>query len=51
MSMSLAWFMVITSASSPSATLRACLLEPPCDWFSKSAWPVGDCQCLAKAAL
>lgn len=40
MSMSLAWFMVITSASSPSATLRACLLDPPCDWFSDSVWPV-----------
>ena len=30
-STSLAWFIVTTSASSPSITLRACLLEPPCD--------------------
>ena len=32
--MSVAWFIVMTSASRPSITLRACLLEPPCDWLT-----------------
>ena len=31
MSMSLAWFMVMTSAGRPSITERACLLDPPKD--------------------
>ena len=30
-SMSLDWFIVTTSASRPSITERACLLDPPCD--------------------
>ncbi len=46
-SMSGAWFMVTTSASSPSATACACLLEPPCDWLigdrlAGLGLPVGD---------
>ena len=32
--MSLDWFIVTTSASRPSITERACLLEPPCDWLT-----------------
>ena len=31
--MSLAEFIVTTSASRPSATERACLLDPSCDWL------------------
>ena len=50
-SMSLAWFIVMTSASRPSTTLRAWRLEPPCDWFSVSVAPVVFFQCAAKTAL
>ena len=39
-SMSLAWFIVTTSASRPSITARACLLEPPCDWLTVTSSPV-----------
>ncbi|MNT61226.1 hypothetical protein D3C72_1988530 [compost metagenome] len=38
--MSLAWFMVTTDASRPSATERACLLEPPCDCLMVMVSPV-----------
>ena len=38
--MSLDWFIVTTSASSPSITERACLLEPPCDWLTVMSSPV-----------
>src|SRR5436190_643090 len=41
-SMSLDWFMVTTSASRPSITARACLLEPPCDWLMLTSSPA-DC--------
>jgi hypothetical protein len=51
MSMSLSWFIVMTSASRPSITLRACLLEPPWDWRRSSTWPVVLSQWAAKAAL
>ena len=37
-SMSLDWFIVTTSASSPSITERACLLEPPCDWLTRDVF-------------
>ena len=39
-SISLDWFMVTTSASRPSSTARACLLEPPCDWSTFTSSPV-----------
>jgi hypothetical protein len=39
-SMSLDWFIVTTSASRPSITERACLLEPPCDWLTVTSSPV-----------
>ena len=39
-SMSLDWFIVTTSASRPSITERACLLEPPCDWLTVMSSPV-----------
>src|SRR5258708_33688781 len=48
MSMSLAWFIVITSASRPCATLPAFLLEPPCDWLIVSVSPVVFFQCAMK---
>jgi hypothetical protein len=51
MSMSLAWFMVMTSASRPSTTLRAWLLEPPCDWFNVTSSPAVFFHCAAKDAL
>ena len=51
MSMSLCWFIVMTSASRPSATLRAWRLLPPWLWFSVTSWPVVFFQCAAKAAL
>ena len=51
MSMSLAWFMVMTSAARPAMTLPACLLEPPCDWLMFTVSPVVCFQCLAKATL
>ena len=38
-SMSLDWFIVTTSASRPSITERACLLEPPCDWLTVTSSP------------
>jgi hypothetical protein len=38
-SMSLDWFIVTTSASRPSRTERACLLEPPCDWLIVTSSP------------
>ena len=44
--MSLAWFMVMTSAARPATTLPACLLEPPCDWLSVRVSPVVCFQCL-----
>ncbi len=50
-SMSLDWFIVTTSASRPSITERACLLEPPCDWFSVMSSPAVAFQWRAKAAL
>ena len=49
--MSLAWFIVSTSASRPSTTLRACLLEPPWDWFSTTLSPVVFFQYAANSAL
>ena len=38
--MSLAWFMVTTSACRPSATLRTCLLLPPCDCWIDTLSPL-----------
>ena len=38
-SMSLDWFIVTTSASRPSITERACLLEPPWDWLTVMSSP------------
>jgi len=49
--MSGAWFMVTTSASRPAATAMACLLEPPCDWFTVTLSPPCAFQCAAKAGL
>ena len=43
-----AWFIVTTSASRPSITMRACLLEPPCDWLTVTSSPVGFFQCAAE---
>jgi hypothetical protein len=51
MSMSLCWFIVITSASRPSTTLRAWRLLPPWLWFSVTSSPVVFFQWAAKAAL
>ena len=51
MSMSLAWFIVITSASSPSMTERACRLLPPCDMLRVSGPPPFAFHHTAKAAL
>ena len=39
-SISVAWFMVITSAARPLATASACLLEPPCDCCRVTVSPV-----------
>src|SRR5688572_27334422 len=50
-SMSLDWFMVTTSASRPSITERACLLEPPCDWLTVTSSPAWAFQDLMKAGL
>ena len=49
--MSGAWFIVTTSASRPSATDRACLLEPPCDWLTVTVSPVLAFQSAMKAGL
>jgi hypothetical protein len=49
-SMSVAWFIVTTSASRPSSTLRACLLDPPCDWLTTRGAPPACFQCAMKAA-
>ena len=38
--MSVVVFMVTTSASRPSATARACALEPPCAWSIFTSLPV-----------
>ena len=38
--MSVVVFMVTTSASRPSATARACALEPPWDWSILTSLPV-----------
>src|SRR2546425_10744092 len=50
-SMSYASARVTTSASRPSTTARACLLDPPCDWFTTTLAPVFSFQYLANAAL
>ena len=50
-SMSLCWFIVITSASRPSATLRAWRLLPPWLWFSVTVWPEVFFQWAANATL
>src|SRR5437867_341512 len=50
-SMSYASARVTTSASRPSTTARACLPEPPCDWFTTTVAPVLSFQYFAKAAL
>ena len=50
-SMSLAWFMVTTSASRPSITERACLLEPPCDWLTVTSSPLCCFQARWNAGL
>ena len=39
-SMSVVVFMVTTSASRPSATARACALEPPWAWSTFTSLPV-----------
>ena len=39
-SMSVVVFIVTTSASRPSATARACALEPPCDCSIFTSLPV-----------
>ncbi|MNH13620.1 hypothetical protein D3C79_731980 [compost metagenome] len=49
--MSVAMFMVMTSAGRPSMTARACLLEPPWDILICSGSPPSACQCFWKAAL
>ncbi|MND62037.1 hypothetical protein D3C80_533100 [compost metagenome] len=49
--MSVAWFMVMTSAGRPSITARACLLEPPWDICRVMLSPFSACQCFWKAAL
>jgi hypothetical protein len=51
MSMSLAWFIVTTSACKPSTTERACLLEPPWDCLTATVSPVLSYQLFAKAWL
>ena len=48
-SMSLDWFIVTTSASRPSMTDRACLLEPPCDCSRRTSSPVLFFQSRTKA--
>ncbi|MNZ83111.1 hypothetical protein D3C78_1018310 [compost metagenome] len=49
--MSVAMFMVMTSAGRPSITARACLLEPPWDIWICSGWLPSACQCFWKATL
>ena len=49
--MSVPWFMVTTSASSPSATARAWALEPACDWLMVTSCPVFCFQYLANSGL
>ncbi|MNN52831.1 hypothetical protein D3C81_1675520 [compost metagenome] len=49
--MSVAMFMVITSAGRPSITARACLLEPPWDIWMVSGLPPSACQCFWNAGL
>ena len=49
--MSLCWFIVMTSASRPSTTLRAWRLEPPWLWFSVMSSPVVFFHCAAKTVL
>ena len=49
--MSGAWFIVTTSASRPSATDPACLLDPPCDWLTVTVSPVLAFQSAMKAGL
>ena len=39
-SMSVVVFIVTTSAANPSATARACALEPACDWSTLMSLPV-----------
>src|SRR5207247_7451506 len=50
-SMSYAKASVTTSASSPSITARACLLDPPCDCWISTVCPDLAFQYFAKAAL
>src|SRR3989442_771824 len=49
-SMSYASARVTTSASRPSTTARACLPDPPCDWFTTTLTPVFSFQYLACVA-
>ncbi|MCY1187930.1 hypothetical protein D9M73_289700 [compost metagenome] len=49
--MSVAMFMVITSAGRPSITERACLLEPPKDICRAMFSLCSACQCFWKALL
>ena len=50
-SMSFAEFIVTTSASRPSATERACLLDPSCDWLIVTSCPLFCFQYFTKAGL
>ncbi|CRQ73549.1 hypothetical protein PAERUG_P54_1_London_24_VIM_2_04_13_04510 [Pseudomonas aeruginosa] len=50
-SMSVAWFMVMTSAGRPSITERACLLEPPWDIWMVMFSPFSAFQYFWKAGL
>ena len=50
-SMSLDWFIVTTSASRPSITARACLLDPPWDWLIVRSSPLACFHCFWKAGL
>jgi len=45
------WFIVMTSASRPAATERACLLDPPWDWLTVTVSPVSCFQRAVKAGL
>ncbi len=49
--MSVAMFMVITSAGSPSMTERACLLDPPKDICTVTSSFFSAFQCFWKALL
>ncbi len=49
--MSVSWFIVTTSASSPSSTARACAVLPPCDMVTVTSWPVLSFQSLTNNAL